>query len=57
MHSADLQRIIPPIVVLGGLFAAILIAFFFKARELAFIIFAVSAFVGVFHFSKQSKNS
>ncbi|MHA2272826.1 MAG: hypothetical protein ACXACI_13250 [Candidatus Hodarchaeales archaeon] len=56
MDSADLQRTIPPILVIGGLFAAILIAFVFDARELAFVIFAISAFIGVFHFSKLSKN-
>jgi hypothetical protein len=56
MDSADLQRTLPPLLVIGGLLGALVVAFVFEARELAFIIFAISAFIGVFHFSKQSKN-
>ncbi|MFQ5981074.1 MAG: hypothetical protein ACE5OZ_23280 [Candidatus Heimdallarchaeota archaeon] len=57
MASWDPERIILPILILGGLLAALIIFLVFELRELAFIIFAISAFIGVFYSGKITKDS
>ncbi|MFX0114128.1 MAG: hypothetical protein ACFFB3_06240 [Candidatus Hodarchaeota archaeon] len=57
MVSIDLKRTIPPILAIGGLIVALILHVFFELTEIAFLIFAISAFIGVFHFSKAPKNS
>lgn len=57
MASWNPERIILPILILGGLVAALIIFLVFDFREPAFIIFAISAFIGVFYSSKITKDA
>jgi hypothetical protein len=57
MVSVDLKRAMPPILVIGGLSVALVLHVLFEFTELAFLIFVISAFIGVFYFSKAPKNS